>query len=154
MLEEMGVETGVDLATLIEASRAVQELLGRPLGAHVLTAGPGRLDSERGRLPRRADAMRSDAFRAAAEAKDFAAAEDLFAEDVIFRSPVVFKPYEGREAIAVLLGAVVQVFEDFRYLEQVETGDVAVLVFEARVGDRSCRGSTSSSSATTTGSPR
>ena len=40
MLEEMGIETGVDLPRLIEASRAVQELLGRPLGAHVLTAGP------------------------------------------------------------------------------------------------------------------
>jgi hydroxymethylglutaryl-CoA lyase len=40
MLEEMGIETGVELPKLIEASRAVQELLGRPLGAHVLTAGP------------------------------------------------------------------------------------------------------------------
>ncbi len=40
MLDEMGVRTGIDLAKLIEASRAVQELLGRPLGAHVLTAGP------------------------------------------------------------------------------------------------------------------
>lgn len=40
MLEEMGVETGVDLPLLLEASRAVQEVLGRPLGAHVLTAGP------------------------------------------------------------------------------------------------------------------
>ena len=40
MLEEMGIETGVDLAKLIEASRAAQEILGRPLGAHVLTAGP------------------------------------------------------------------------------------------------------------------
>ena len=40
MLEEMGVATGVDLRRLIEASRAVQELLGRPLGAHVLRAGP------------------------------------------------------------------------------------------------------------------
>ncbi len=40
MLEEMGVATGVDLPRLIEASRAVQELLGRPLGAHVLRAGP------------------------------------------------------------------------------------------------------------------
>ena len=36
----MGVETGVDLERLIAASRSVQELLGRPLGAHVLTAGP------------------------------------------------------------------------------------------------------------------
>jgi hydroxymethylglutaryl-CoA lyase len=40
MLEEMGVETGVDLPRLIEASRAAQEVLGRPLGAHVLRAGP------------------------------------------------------------------------------------------------------------------
>ena len=40
MLHEMGVETGVDLARLIDASRAAQEVLGRPLGAHVLTAGP------------------------------------------------------------------------------------------------------------------
>ncbi len=40
MLEEMGIETGVDLARLIEASRAAQEALGRPLGAHVLRAGP------------------------------------------------------------------------------------------------------------------
>ena len=40
MLEEMGMATGIDLARLIDASRAVQELLGRPLGAHVLRAGP------------------------------------------------------------------------------------------------------------------
>jgi hydroxymethylglutaryl-CoA lyase len=40
MLHEMGVETGVDLPRLLEASRAAQEVLGRPLGAHVLTAGP------------------------------------------------------------------------------------------------------------------
>jgi hydroxymethylglutaryl-CoA lyase len=40
MLHEMGVRTGVDLGALIAASRAVQELLGRALGSHVLTAGP------------------------------------------------------------------------------------------------------------------
>jgi hydroxymethylglutaryl-CoA lyase len=40
MLHEMGIETGIDLGRLIEASRAAQEILGRPLGAHVLRAGP------------------------------------------------------------------------------------------------------------------
>jgi hydroxymethylglutaryl-CoA lyase len=40
MLHEMGIGTGIDLAALIEASRTAQELLGRPLGAHVLRAGP------------------------------------------------------------------------------------------------------------------
>jgi hydroxymethylglutaryl-CoA lyase len=40
MLEEMGVATGVELPKLIAASAEVQNVLGRPLGAHLLTAGP------------------------------------------------------------------------------------------------------------------
>jgi hydroxymethylglutaryl-CoA lyase len=40
MLHEMGFETGVDLAKAIEAAREAQRILGRPLGSHVLTAGP------------------------------------------------------------------------------------------------------------------
>jgi hydroxymethylglutaryl-CoA lyase len=40
MLHEMGISTGVDLGALLGASRAVQEVLGRPLGSHVLLAGP------------------------------------------------------------------------------------------------------------------
>jgi hydroxymethylglutaryl-CoA lyase len=40
MLHEMGIETGVDLGALLEAARAAQTILGRPLGSHVLTAGP------------------------------------------------------------------------------------------------------------------
>ena len=84
--------------------------------------------------------MKSDAFRAAAESKDFSAIEEIFAADASFRSPVVFKPYEGREAIAMVLGAVVQVFEDFRYTDQTETGDTATLAFSARVGERELGG--------------
>ena len=84
--------------------------------------------------------MKSDRFRAAAERKDFSAIDELFAEDVSFRSPVVYKPYEGRDAIELLLGAVSRVFEDFRYVDHVETGDTAVLVFEARAGDRELQG--------------
>jgi SnoaL-like domain len=84
--------------------------------------------------------MKSDRFRGAAESKDFTAIDELFAEGVVFRSPVVFKPYEGREAVAMILGAVVQVFEDFRYTDQVETGDAAALAFSARVGERELDG--------------
>ena len=84
--------------------------------------------------------MQSDTFRAAAESKDFSAIDELFSEDVTFRSPVVFKPYEGRQAIAMLLGAVSQVFEGFRYTDQVETGGAAALAFSARVGDKELDG--------------
>ena len=84
--------------------------------------------------------MKSDGFRAAAEGKDFSAIEELFAEDATFRSPVVFKQYEGRDTIAMILRAVAEVSDDFRYTDQIENGDTAVLVFEARVGDRELNG--------------
>ena len=40
MFSEMGIGTGVDLEALIGASAAAQQVLGRPLGSHVLRAGP------------------------------------------------------------------------------------------------------------------
>ena len=40
MLHEMGYDTGIELGRVVEAARAAQEVLGRPLGSHVLTAGP------------------------------------------------------------------------------------------------------------------
>jgi hypothetical protein len=74
------------------------------------------------------------------EAKDLSAARELLAADIVFRSPVVFKPYEGLDAVLAVLAAALRVFEDFRYVEQVESGDAAALVFEARVGDRDLQG--------------
>jgi hydroxymethylglutaryl-CoA lyase len=40
MLHEMGIATGIDLDRLLDAVRAVREVLGRPLGSHTLIAGP------------------------------------------------------------------------------------------------------------------
>jgi len=40
MLHEMGIDTGISLERLLEAARAAQDVLGRKLGSHVLTAGP------------------------------------------------------------------------------------------------------------------
>jgi hydroxymethylglutaryl-CoA lyase len=40
MLHEMGYDTGIDLDKLVACAREVQRVLGRPLGSHVLTAGP------------------------------------------------------------------------------------------------------------------
>ena len=40
MLHEMGYHTGVDLEKLVASAREAQQVLGRPLGSHVLTAGP------------------------------------------------------------------------------------------------------------------
>jgi hydroxymethylglutaryl-CoA lyase len=40
MLEEMGIDTGIDLSSLLGAARAARDVLGRPLGSHTLIAGP------------------------------------------------------------------------------------------------------------------
>ena len=81
-------------------------------------------------------------FRAAVEAKDIDAAISLLADDVLFRSPVVFKPYRGREAVAPLLLAVSHVFEGFRYVRELGAPGASdhALLFEARVGDRALEG--------------
>jgi hypothetical protein len=85
--------------------------------------------------------MLSDAFRAAVEAEDAAAMTDALAEDVVFRSPAVFKPYEGKAVVsAILVEGAAKVFEDFRYIEQIENDGVTALIFQARVGDRQLDG--------------
>lgn len=82
-------------------------------------------------------------FRAAIEEGDIDAAVALLSDDVVFRSPVVFRPYEGREAVAPILRAVSQVFEDFHYVREIGSPDAAhhALVFRARIGDRQIEGS-------------
>ena len=81
-------------------------------------------------------------FRAAVEAKDFDAAIGLLAPDVVFRSPVVYKPYVGRDTVAVLLQAVSRVFKDMHYTHEIGAPDAAdhALVFRAKVGDREVEG--------------
>jgi ketosteroid isomerase-like protein len=82
------------------------------------------------------------AFREAVEAQDMDAVEALLAEDVVFTSPVVFKPYPGKAITAAILHGVARVFEDFRYEREIgdPDGSDSALVFAARVGDRELTG--------------
>lgn len=81
------------------------------------------------------------AFRAAVEAGQFDALPALFAEDVVFRSPIAHKPYQGRDTVAVILRAVSRIFEDLTYVREIG-GDSAhhALVFVAKVGDLEING--------------
>jgi ketosteroid isomerase-like protein len=81
-------------------------------------------------------------FRAAVESGDVEAVEALLAEDVVFTSPVAFKPYPGKAVTAAILRAVIRVFEDFRYEREIggpEDRDHA-LVFRATVAGREVQG--------------
>src|SRR5436305_2074066 len=81
-------------------------------------------------------------FRAALEARDLDAAVALLADDVVFRSPIVFKPYHGRGAVREILRAVIRVFEDFKYVREIGAADARdhALVFQARVGEKQLEG--------------
>jgi SnoaL-like domain len=82
----------------------------------------------------------SNAFRAAVEAKNLDAMRDALHPDVVFNSPAVHTPYEGREKTMALLTEVVEVFEDFSYSDELQGEDTHGLVFKARVGDRQLQG--------------
>ncbi|KUI41998.1 hypothetical protein AU197_17895 [Mycobacterium sp. IS-1590] len=81
-------------------------------------------------------------FRRAVETGDLDAVIALCRDDIVFRSPVVFTPYEGRDALRTILAAVMEVFEDFRYVREIGTADARdhALVFQAKVGDKDIEG--------------
>ena len=79
-------------------------------------------------------------FREAVEAGDIEAGLELFAEDATLDSPVAFKPFVGIEQVGVVLRAVFETFEDFRYTDELDGDGVHALIFNARVGEKSVQG--------------
>src|SRR5438445_7412839 len=89
--------------------------------------------------------MLSTRFRAAVEEGAVDQVPELFHEDAIFRSPVLFKPYEGRDQVLKVLGAAERVLansDNFRYLHQLEDPNdrVAILEFATEVDGRQVEG--------------
>ncbi|WP_040813232.1 nuclear transport factor 2 family protein [Nocardia concava] len=81
-------------------------------------------------------------FRKAVEARDEAAIEALLADNVVFTSPVAFKPYPGKAITAAILRGVLRVFEDFRYIKEIGDENAAdhALVFETTVAGKRLTG--------------
>jgi hypothetical protein len=81
-------------------------------------------------------------FRVAVEAQDIDGAIALLADDVVFRSPVVYAPYHGRESVASILSAAARVLEQFRYQREIGAPGARdhALVFTARIGERDVEG--------------
>ncbi len=82
----------------------------------------------------------SHPFRAAVESRDLETMVGLMAEDIVLWSPVSFEPFRGKEAVARLMHVLVEVFEDFRYTDELSGEGAHALVFRARVGDREVEG--------------
>jgi hypothetical protein len=89
--------------------------------------------------------MLSDPFRTAVEGGDASGAYQLFREDAVFRSPVVYRPYVGRDAVLKVLEAAERVLNlggQFRYVHQLEDRDagIAILEFATEVDGRQVEG--------------
>lgn len=74
--------------------------------------------------------------------KDLSRLEEIIRPDAVFRSPVAHTPYHGSGALIAALTAVIQVFEDFKYVREFAApgGRDAVLEFSARVGEKKLKG--------------
>jgi hypothetical protein len=81
-------------------------------------------------------------FRRAVEAGDVAALEALFAEDAVFTSPVVFRPYEGKAITAAIVRGAARVFQDIRYVREIVSADGRdhALMFQATVNGLQVQG--------------
>ena len=81
-------------------------------------------------------------FRTAVERRDLAAIRELLADDVRFISPVAFKPYDGKAITIAILSNVIEVFQNFRYVNEIGTTHDAdhALVFEAEVNGKTLTG--------------
>ena len=93
--------------------------------------------------PRRTTESTSHAdFRRAIERHDLDELIALFRDDAVLHSPITFQPFEGKDAIRRLLGIIFEVFEDFRYTDELDAADgmTKVLVFRTRVQGRDVEG--------------
>ena len=81
-------------------------------------------------------------FRKAVEERDEAAIQAMLAEDVVFTSPVAFKPYVGKPITAAILRGVLRIFEDFHYVREIadSNGRDHALVFETTVSGKKVNG--------------
>ncbi|WP_344243975.1 nuclear transport factor 2 family protein [Actinocorallia libanotica] len=74
------------------------------------------------------------------EKQDLDAVRELLAEDATFLSPVAFKPYQGKEMVFAILRGAMRVFQDFRYVKEIEHGAEHALVFKARIDNTEIHG--------------
>lgn len=76
------------------------------------------------------------------ETRDMSILNELLAEEVVFRSPVAFQPYPGKQVVFFILTNVIQVFENFTYHREFisEDGNNVVLEFSANVSDKKLKG--------------
>jgi hypothetical protein len=74
-------------------------------------------------------------------ARDLGEVAALCTDDIVFRSPVAFTPYQGAELVAAFLQQAMQAFDDFRYHRTFSDDERSiVLEFSAKVAGKELKG--------------
>jgi hypothetical protein len=79
-------------------------------------------------------------FRRAAETRDIAGLFATLAEDVVLHSPIVHRPYVGRQQAGMILRAFIETVTDFHYQAELGGDGRSALVFRAKVGELDIEG--------------
>jgi hypothetical protein len=79
-------------------------------------------------------------FRRAAEAKDVDLMRETLRDDVVLHSPVLFRGFEGIDAVGMVLGHVAGVLEGLTYTDEAVGDGTVVLRFKAMVGELELEG--------------
>jgi hypothetical protein len=75
----------------------------------------------------------AERYRAAVEHRDIDAVGELLAPQIVFHSPATFQPFVGRDTVRRLLAEVIQVFQGFRFTDELAMDGGHALIFRAGV---------------------
>lgn len=134
---------GADKAAELDAKRAIKQ--GTELAVALEGAGTGAdtapaAKQQQGVQPAVAASLKK--WHAMVAQGDVSELSSILHPKAVFRSPMAHTPYASAQAVQLILGTVVKVFEDFSYHRELASADglSVVLEFSARVGDKALKG--------------
>ena len=73
----------------------------------------------------------------AVQSNDPSLLDEIFSEEVVFYSPVVWRPQSGKALTKMYLTAAMHVFKnsEFKYVREIVSGHQACLEFTAKIGE-------------------
>ncbi|NDP40754.1 MAG: NADPH-dependent 2,4-dienoyl-CoA reductase [Rhodoferax sp.] len=134
---------GADKAAELDAKRAIKQGTELAVALEGASAGADKASTEKQQagMPPAVAASLQKWHRMVTQG-DLSELGAILHPKAVFRSPMAYTPYARAQAVQLILGTVVKVFEDFSYNRELASSDglSVVLEFSARVGDKGLKG--------------
>jgi len=134
---------GADKAAELDAKRAIKQGTELAVALEGASTGAGTAPAakqQQGLQPAVAASLKK--WHTMVAQGDLSELGSILNPKAVFRSPMAHSPYASAQAVQLILGTVVKVFEDFSYHRELTSADglSVVLEFSARVGDKALKG--------------